>query len=83
MVSTGSRHLDAGRAATFRAWVSLVLYTAAGVLLDLEGEALAYYAMGLAVVGLWAAGGEHLIASLSTLRHVGEGYARAKAGSEE
>ena len=71
-----SRHLAAAKAATLRAWVTLTLYTAAGVLLDLDGEAVAYYAMGLAVIGLWAAGGEALVAALSTLRHVGEGFAR-------
>lgn len=78
-MSTGSRHLDAGKAATLRAWVSLAVYTAAGMLLELDGEAATYYAGGLAVVGMWAAGGEHLITSLSTLRHVGEGYAKGRA----
>lgn len=78
-MSGGSRHLDAGKAAAIRAWVSLAVYTAAGVLLDLDGEALTYYAGGLAVVGMWAAGGEALIAALSTLRHAGEGYARGRA----
>lgn len=74
-----SRHLEAGRAATLRAWGTLALYTVSGWVLALSGEALAYYAAGLAVVGMWAAGGEALVASLSTLRHVGEGYARARA----
>lgn len=78
---TGSRHLDAGRAATIRAWVSLALYTGSGALLGLHGDALAYYAMGLAVVGMWAAGGEALIAALSTLRHAGEGWARGRAAA--
>lgn len=77
-MSTGSKHLDAGKAATLRAWVTLVIYVAAGVLLanagvNLAGDALAYYMIGLAVIGGWAAGGESLVASLSTLRHVGEG----------
>ena len=70
---TPSRHLAHARRSTFRAWVSLALYVAAGVLLDLDGEALAYYAAGLAVIGMWAAGGEQLITALSTLRHLGEG----------
>lgn len=56
-----------------RAWVSLVLYAAAGYALGLEGDAAAYYAVGLAIVGMWAAGGESLVAALSTLRHLGEG----------
>ena len=34
-MSSGSRHLDAGKAATVRAWVSLAVYTAAGMALDL------------------------------------------------
>ena len=51
----------------------MAIYVAAGVLLDLDGEALAYYAAGLAVIGMWAAGGEQLITALSTLRHLGEG----------
>ena len=70
---TPSRHLTHARASTFRAWTSMAIYVAAGVLLDLDGEALAYYAAGLAVIGMWAAGGEQLITALSTLRHLGEG----------
>ena len=77
-MSTGSKHLDAAKAATLRAWVTLAIYVAAGLLLHLEGEALVYYSMGLAVIGAWAAGGESLVASLSTLRHAGEGYAKGR-----
>jgi len=73
-VTTPSRHLTAARSATFRAWASLGLYIIAGYVLALTGEAATYYAMGLAVVGMWAAGGESLVAALSTLRHVGEGW---------
>jgi|GEM_PF-2230119 hypothetical protein len=69
-----SRHLSHARKSTFRAWASLGLYVAAGTVLNFEGEALAYYAAGLAVIGMWAAGGEALITALSTLRHVGEGW---------
>ena len=68
-----SRHLSNARASTYRAWVAMALYVAAGVALDLDGEALAYYAAGLAVIGMWAAGGEQLVTALSTLRHLGEG----------
>jgi hypothetical protein len=71
---SGSRHLSAARRSTLRAWASLALYVAAGMVLELEGEALAYYSMGLALIGGWAAGGEPLIAAISTLRHVGEGW---------
>ena len=78
-MSSGSRHLDAGRAATVRAWVSLAVYTAAGMALDLTGEAATYYSIGLALIGGWSAGGEPLVAALSSLRHAGEGYAAAKA----
>lgn len=78
-MSTGSKHLDAAKASTLRAWATFGLYTAAGVVLDLQGAAQGYYGMGLAVVGLWAAGGEPLITSLSTLRHIGEGYAKGRA----
>ncbi len=77
-MSTGSKHLDAGRAATLRAWVTLGIYTLAGVCLDLSGEAQTYYGIGLAIIGGWAAGGEALVASLSTLRHVGEGLRKGE-----
>lgn len=73
---TASRHLTAARAATFRAWATLALYVIAGVVLELEGEAQVWYAIGLAVIGMWAAGGEQLVAALSTLRHLGEGLRR-------
>ncbi len=61
----------------------MAIYVAAGVLLDLDGEALAYYAAGLAVIGMWAAGGEQLITALSTLRHLGEGLRRQPVSNPE
>ena len=85
-MSTGSRHLDAGKGATIRAWGTLVIYVAAGVLLvtagvDLHGDALLCYMVGLAIIASWAAGGEPLIAALSTLRHAGEGWAKGRAAA--